>query len=456
MTAAPQKLKLLDTALYSVATGVGMRWIAVAAAVGPSSLPLWILALFVFFIPLSVATLELTARFEGEGGIYAWVRDTLGPLGGFLCGWFYYVGLMPYFASILYFLSGLAISAIGGDPGDRLLYMSISTGLTVLVTALQLAGLKWGKWPPNFGVAGAWIVLFVIVAVAAIIGGRGESATDFLHSSYLPPWNFGTAILWGTIFFAYSGAEAVAFLRNDIEGGMRTILRALVALGVGSVIIYMVGTTAFLIILPQDALTRLTGFPDALRMGLEHVKLGALAPAVIGLFALAMMGSFAGWFGVAARLPFAAGIDAYLPKVFAWRHPKTGAPVPALLLQAVLTLAMVGPQPGRHQRGGRLRLPGGDERARRDAALCLHVRGLSEGLAPAAHPRRLAASGRRAHLHRARLDRACLHHRRHRLHSGAELGGRRSVGGRDEDRVRNLGDDGRRICYLQLKRRSST
>ncbi len=185
-------------------------------------------------------------------------------------------------------------------------------------------------------------MLFVIVAVAAIIGGRGESATDFLHSSYLPPWNFGTAILWGTIFFAYSGAEAVAFLRNDIEGGMRTILRALVALGVGSVIIYMVGTTAFLIILPQDALTRLTGFPDALRMGLEHVKLGALAPAVIGLFALAMMGSFAGWFGVAARLPFAAGIDAYLPKVFAWRHPKTGAPVPALLLQAVLTLAMVG------------------------------------------------------------------------------------------------------------------
>jgi amino acid transporter len=335
------KLKLLDTALYSLATGIGMRWIAVAAAVGPSSLPLWILALFVFFIPLSVATAELTARFDGEGGIYAWTRDTLGPLAGFLCGWFYWIGLMPYFASIVYFLSGLILSAIGGDPKDTVLYMSISVGLTALVTVLQLAGLRWGKWLPNFGAAGGWVVLGVILAMGAAIAGRGQSATDFAHSSYIPPMSFDTAILWGTIFFAYSGVESVAFLRNEVEGGMRTIIRALVVLGIGSVIVYILGTSSFLAILPKEALTRLAGFPDALRIGLARVHLGALAPVVIGLFALSMMGSFTGWFGVGARLPFAAGIDAFLPRIFAWRHPKTGAPVPALLLQAAMMLGMV-------------------------------------------------------------------------------------------------------------------
>ena len=51
-----QKLKFLDTALYTVAVGTGIRWIAVAAAVGPSSLPLWLLALVTFFIPLAIAT----------------------------------------------------------------------------------------------------------------------------------------------------------------------------------------------------------------------------------------------------------------------------------------------------------------------------------------------------------------------------------------------------------------
>ncbi|MBV9991375.1 MAG: APC family permease [Alphaproteobacteria bacterium] len=339
--AAAPKLRLLDTVLYALATGIGMRWIAVAAAVGPSSLPLWLLALVVFFIPLSVATAELTARFDAEGGIYAWVRDTLGPLSGFLCGWFYWIGLMPYFASILYFLSGLILAALHLDPSNTFAYVAISVALTVLVTGLQLLGLGWGKWLPHAGATGGWIVLGVIVAMAAVIGGRGQGATDFAHSSYLPPLDFGTAILWGTIFFAYSGAEAVAFLRNEIEGGMRTVIRALIVLGIGSVIVYLVGTASFLVILPKEALTRLAGFPDALRIGLEHVGLGGLAPAVIALFALSMMGSFTGWFGLAARLPFAAGIDSYLPKVFAWRHPRTGAPVPALLLQAALTLVMV-------------------------------------------------------------------------------------------------------------------
>jgi amino acid transporter len=335
------KLKLLDTALYSLATGIGMRWIAVAAAVGPSSLTLWMLALLVFFIPLSVATLTLTERFADEGGIYAWVRDTLGPLPGFLCAWFYWIGLMPYFASILYFGGVLAIAALGGDPKDTALYLSIAFALTALVTGLQLLGLSWGKWLPSFGVIGAWIVLFVIVAVAGAILTRGESATDFVHASYLPPLNFDTAILWGTIFFAYSGVEAVAFLRNEIEGGMRSIVIALVALGIGSVIIYLVGTSAFLVILPKEALTRLAGFPDALRAGLEHVHLARFAPWLIGMFALAMMGSFTGWVGVGARIPFAVGIDAFFPKVFANRHPRTGAPVAALLLQAVLMMAMV-------------------------------------------------------------------------------------------------------------------
>ena len=206
---------------------------------------------------------------------------------------------------------------------------------------MQLAGLKYGKWPPNVGMTGGWIVVAIIIVMGLVIGGRGESATHFARASYLPPLTFDTAILWGTIFFAYSGMEAVAFLRNEIEGGMRTVVRVLVILGVGSLVIYIAGTSAFLAILPQRELTRLSGFPDALRIGLAHVGLGTWTPWVIGLFALAMLGSFTGWFGVGARLPFVAGIDAFLPKIFAWRSPKTGAPVPAILLQAALMLGMV-------------------------------------------------------------------------------------------------------------------
>jgi amino acid transporter len=337
----PQKLKFWETALYILAVGLGIRWIAVAAAVGPASLPLWLLAMFVFFLPLAVATAELTARYEGEGGIYLWARDGIGPLAGFVCGWLYWISLMPYFAGILYFLSGLAIAAIGGDPKDTLLYIAISVAISVLVTVVQVAGLKYGKWPPNIGMIGGWIVVFIIVAMGAVLGAQGKSATDFLHSVYVAPLNFDTAILWGTIVFAYGGIETAGMLRNEIAGGMRTILRVLAIVGAGSLFIYIAGTSSFLVILPQSELTRLAGFPDALRIGLAHVGLGSYAPVVIGLFALSMLGSLTAWFGVGARLPFAAGIDAFLPAIFARRNPKTGAPVPAILLQSGLMIAIV-------------------------------------------------------------------------------------------------------------------
>ncbi len=339
--AAPPKLKFLDTALYTLAVGTGIRWIAVAAAVGPSSLPLWGLALVTFFIPLAVATLELTARFQDEGGIYSWARDTMGPFAGFICGWFYWINLLPYFAGILYFLSGLLIAAFGLDAKDTLLYISISVGFTILVTAVQIGGLRYGKWFPNVGMASGWIVLGVIVLMAVVIGGHGESATSFLHSSYLPRFNFDTAILWGTIVFAYAGVEGVAFLRNEVEGGMRTIVRVLAIAGVSSACIYVIGTAAFLVILPTGELSRLAGFTDALDVGLKHVGFGSLAPVVIGLFALSMFGGFAANFVIGTRLLFAAGIDAYLPRLFARRNAATGAPVYAILLQSALTLIMV-------------------------------------------------------------------------------------------------------------------
>jgi glutamate:GABA antiporter len=341
LAAHTHRLSALDATLYGISIAVGIRWIAVAAAVGPASLPMWILAFITFFIPLAAATAELTARVDDDGGVYAWCRDILGPFAGFICGWFYWISLIPYFASTLVFLGGLAIAAFGGDPKNATLYVIISIGVSLLVTGVQLAGLKYGKWLPNIGTAGAWIVVIVIIGIGIVIGARGQSATSFSEATYLPPFNFDTALLWGTMVFGFCGVEAIAFFRSEIVGGVRTIARVLVIVGVSATIIFIIGTAAFLIILPQTELSRLAGFPDALRSGLDHVGLGGLGPTVVGLFALSMLGGFTAWFGVGARLPFAAGIDAFLPSMFSKKNPTTGAPVTAILFQGALMLVMV-------------------------------------------------------------------------------------------------------------------
>ncbi|MGD0144072.1 MAG: APC family permease, partial [Rhizomicrobium sp.] len=270
-----------------------------------------------------------------------WARDTYGPLPGFICGWFYWIALMPYFAGILYFLSGLIVSAIGANAKNSFLFLGISIAISAFVIAFQIAGLKVGKWLTNFGAAGSWLIFLTILAIAFFIASRGASATSFFHASYMPALNFDTAILWGSIVFAFSGAESIAFLRNDIAGGLRTILRVLLISGVSIVFVYIVGTAAFLVILPQSDLTRLGGFPDALRVAFGREGFGHYASIAIGLLAVAQLGGFTAWFGVGARLPFAAGIDHFLPPLFARRNAKSGAPVAAILLQGGLMLVMV-------------------------------------------------------------------------------------------------------------------
>src|SRR3984957_9285359 len=176
-------LKFLDTTLYAIVATIGIRWLPVAAAVGPAALPLWVLAFFTFYVPLAVATAELTSRFRGGGSLYGWVRDTFGPLPGFVCGWFYWVSLLPYFAGIIYFLSGLVLSAIGADTHNSALYLGLSLAIVAIATAMQFLGLRIGKWFTNLGATGSWLVFGLIILAAAILVWRGASATDFLASS---------------------------------------------------------------------------------------------------------------------------------------------------------------------------------------------------------------------------------------------------------------------------------
>ena len=339
MTDSKPKLGFLEAALFAIVANIGLRWLPVAAAVGPSAFPMWMLALATFFVPLAIACIALTEAFKGEGGLYVWTRETYGPLAAFLCGWFYWFALFPYLAGILYFLVGLLMAAAGLH--GQFIYLALCLLIGALVSAYQIGGLGAGKWLTNFGAAGSWLIFLLVIGVAAWLGLRGAGATNFLHSTYLPPMNFDTAILWGTIVFAFSGIEGMAFLRDDIAGGARTIARAITIAGVSMAVIYMLGTAAMFTMMPQAAFTRLGGFADALHAVFTHAGVPVIATIAIVFLALSQLGGFTAWFGIGTRLPASAGIENFLPPVFAQRNERTGAYTAAILLQAALILFMV-------------------------------------------------------------------------------------------------------------------
>jgi amino acid transporter len=76
--ALPRVLGTRDLVLMNIAAIVGLRMLASAAKLGPSSIVLWMVGLLIFFVPLALAVLELSSRLPGEGGFYLWTKAAFG------------------------------------------------------------------------------------------------------------------------------------------------------------------------------------------------------------------------------------------------------------------------------------------------------------------------------------------------------------------------------------------
>jgi amino acid transporter len=338
-------LGFFDLALAAVAMTLSIRWIAAAAAAGPASLPLWILAAAGFMGPLVLATAELTTRFAGDGGLYVWSRDTLGPMAGFLCGWLYWTCNLPFFSGLLYFIVNTGAMACGprveAAVRDPAMFAILAGAVALAVGALHLAGLGTGKWLANFGAAAGFGLIILLVGAGAFLALAHGPATDFVHASYAPPVNANGAALWATMVFAFGGPEALAFLRDQVEGGVAKILKVLMIVGALLVVAYAAGTAAILAILPAGEVSRLAGAPEAIRLGLARLGQAGFAPAALALLAAAMLGGYSAWFAVAAKLPLAMGADRRLPAILSKLDARTGAPTVAIAVQTAAVIALV-------------------------------------------------------------------------------------------------------------------
>ena len=350
VTPAAKKAGFWAIALYATSMNFSIRWLATGAATGPVALPVWILAALLFLIPLLTATLELSARFPEEGALYAWTRETQGPFAGFLCGWLYWACNLPYFASLLFFVVNMtgqafaawpATAALGAILTQPLGSFVASTLVLLMITSMHTRGFGVGKWLPAAGATVSLALAAFIVGAGIFLSLRDGPATSFTTASYKLPFDANGAILWSSIVFAFGGDEGVALMRGEAKNGIKTLIGALVLLGLVQALLYAGGTAAMLAIVPADVASRLGGLPQALNAAMTKLHAAPCFPVVLLLTALSILGGLSAWFGAAARLPFAIGVDRMLPRAVGYRDPKTGAPTVSLWIQAVLTVPIM-------------------------------------------------------------------------------------------------------------------
>jgi amino acid transporter len=336
-------LRLKDLVLFYVVAVVGLRWVAVAAAAGPSALVVWLIAAVSFFVPLAFTVLELSSRHPDEGGIYAWTKRAFGEFTGFMTGWTYWGANLTYLPGLLYFTASSALYIFGARfahlQDSPTYFIAVSLAGLALATGLNIVGLQVGKWLNNIGAIASWLALTILIVMGLAVGLTYGPATPITPASLLPSTGLKDLIFWATIAFGLSGLEAGSFMGEEIEDPRRTVPRAVAIAGVVIAALYILGTLAVLVAVPRGEVTGLTGIMDAITATGARLGLTGLAPVAAVLIVVSTLGGVSAWLAAPARLPFVAGIDNYLPRAFARVHPRYNTPYVALLLQAGVALA---------------------------------------------------------------------------------------------------------------------
>ncbi len=338
----PQPKRVLgfrDLVMFYVVATLSLRWIAVAASAGPSTLVIWLIGLATIFIPLALCVLELSSRYPQEGGMYVWSKRAFGDFAGFLTGWIYWTSNLPYFPAVLYFAASNALYVGGskwkGLQGNAAFFVAFSLCGLGLALALNIVGLDIGKWLSNLGAIGTWLPVGLLCVVGVLAWMKFGSATSFSASSMKPTLNWGTIGVWSTVLYAFSGAESASFMGGEIKNARRTIPRALLVAGVLITAGYMLGTIGILVVLPHGQLNSLEGIMQAISSSAERVGWSGLGPAVALLICISNLGGVGAYLAALSRIPFVAGIDRFLPPAFGRVHPKWGTPYISLIVQAV-------------------------------------------------------------------------------------------------------------------------
>jgi len=330
-----------DLVLFYVVTGVSLRWIATAAAAGPSSIAIWIAAWLLFYTPLALSVIELSSRYPNEGGLYVWSKHAFGDFSGFMSAWTYWTSNLPYFPAVLYFAASNVIyirqAQWGHLSNNRTFYIVFSLITLTVATLMNVVGLDVGKWLHNVGAVAMWIPAVIVVVMGLIAYHRFGSANVFSIHSMTPSTHFNDIVMfWPLLFFAFGGAETASFMGEEIKNARRIIPWALFFAGLTVAFCYIIGTVGVLLALPASEVSNLQGLMQAVAKTASRIGYGAVIPIAAFLIALSNIGACGAYIAAVARLPFVAGLDRFLPPIFGALHRRWKTPWMALLVQGII------------------------------------------------------------------------------------------------------------------------
>jgi amino acid transporter len=332
-----KELGFADLVLASILLVVIPDFFGTAVKAGPAHVPLWMLAIALFFIPQALVVAHLNERLPLEGGLYEWARHAFGDAAGFLTAWNLWLYAVVYVASIGLVTCTYVAYAFGLDAdtvaANRWLVLSASLVIIGALMLLAHLGLQVGKWVTNVGSALTVLVILFLAALPFYALQRGSLAAYHPLRWSAPPLTlFSFSVFSKMTFGALCGFEYAAIFAGESRNPRGHLKRAILFAAPLIALLYIFGTSAILAFVPPDKVDVIGPIPQALQVALAGSRVAHIAvPFAILCLLTNYLSSFSLCFTANTRLPMCAGWDHLLPAWFTRLHKRFRTPVNSIL-----------------------------------------------------------------------------------------------------------------------------
>ena len=341
-----KELGVRDLALTQILFIIGLTWIGVAGKLGPSHVVLWLLAIVLFYLPMSAVVIYLNQLMPLEGGLYQWAKLGFNSVVGFLLAWNLWLYVIVFTSEIgiqcaTYLSYALGPSAAWMTSSTWFVAFSSALILTLMAVAATI-GLAVGKWVHNIGGVFMLIIFGVLILLPFVGLATGHLAAFHPFRTKLPEFSlFNLNILGKMGFGALGGFEYMAILAGETRAPARAIRRSVYIAAPLIAIMFIMGTATVVAYVPTNDIDLIGPMPQVLRVGLGPFGIAGPLVTIAILMTLAMrVAQVSVSFTAVTRLPMVAGWDRLLPATFSKLHPRFRTPVNSILLVAVCSFVI--------------------------------------------------------------------------------------------------------------------
>lgn len=323
--------QLLGLSINDV-VGSGIYLLPAAAFALLGSFSVWAVLLAGATVALLVLCYAKAASyFDVQGGSYLYAREAFGPFVGFQVGWTIWLTRVSVAASLS---NGLADAVARFVPaadsgGGRVAVIVLSLAL---LTAINSVGVRWAAHAATGLVIGkiAPLLVFILIGLPYVDWGMAFDGA-------LPPLQdrtrLGEAAL--LLLFAYAGFENLPVAAGEYRNPQRNVPFAMLTMIAVVTLLYAGAQLVAQGTLPGLADSKTPLADAAATFGGEGLALLLTVGA-----ALSILGTNNNTMLLGPRFLHALADDGYGPRFLARIHPRFRTPVPAILLQGGIALAL--------------------------------------------------------------------------------------------------------------------